>query len=87
MMLNTATWYISSMMIALFILYPLARKYKDNYIYIIAPAILLFVLTFTNSNHIYITDPVTVTVFGQNGLYKALIFIIIGNIKIINYKF
>lgn len=92
MTLNTATWYISSMMIALLILYPLARKYKDTYIYIISPIILLFILTLVNCQGIYISNHIGVSFLGQNGLYKAFICLILGNYaflladKIKNYK-
>lgn len=79
MQLNTATWYISSMLIALLILYPLARKYKNTYIYVISPIVLLFLLTLIYSLKININDPLLVAFFGQNGLYKAFIFIILGN--------
>lgn len=37
------TWYISAMLISMLILYPLIRKYKKNYIYLIAPAIVIFI--------------------------------------------
>ena len=36
-------WYISAMLISMLILYPLIIKYKKNFIYIIAPIIVLFV--------------------------------------------
>ena len=38
---NRPIWYISSMLIAMLIIYPLVRKYKNKYLYIIAPAICL----------------------------------------------
>lgn len=45
---NNVTWYISAMLIAMFLLYPLMRKYKDTFFYIIAPgiAIILFGIMF-----------------------------------------
>ena len=85
--INSALWYVSSMIIVLFILYPLVIKYKDKYIYFIAPLILLFALGFINSFDININDPVLLKVFLRNGFYKGLIFIILGNIsfEIANY--
>lgn len=36
---NNVTWYVSAMLLAMFILYPIARKNKENFFYIIAPMI------------------------------------------------
>lgn len=49
---NTVCWYISAMLLAMLILYPLMRKYKDSFFYIIAPilAIFLFGITYQNWN-------------------------------------
>lgn len=35
-------WYISAMIMSLFILYPLLRKYRENLIYIFSPLIVIF---------------------------------------------
>ena len=35
-------WYISTMLVTMFILYPFVRKYKNNYVYYAAPLIALF---------------------------------------------
>ncbi len=37
------TWYISAMLISMLIIYPLIRKYKKNFVYVIAPIIVIFI--------------------------------------------
>lgn len=44
--MNGVTWYISSMLICMSILYPLLRKYKDMMIHVIIPLIVLFGMGF-----------------------------------------
>ena len=39
-------WYISAMLLAMMVLYPLILKHKKNYIYIVAPMISLLILGF-----------------------------------------
>lgn len=34
-------WYISAMLLSMMILYPLLRKYKKNYLYLVAPLVIL----------------------------------------------
>ncbi len=41
---SSALWYISSMLFALMISFPLLRKYKDSYFYIIAPIVFLIIM-------------------------------------------
>ena len=41
---NTVTWYISAMILAMLILYPLLIKYKDTFFFIIAPCLSIFLL-------------------------------------------
>lgn len=77
---NNATWYISAMLIALFVLYPIAIKTKKNYPTLIAPLILLLFLILKFSLDINILDPISKTNFGLNGLYRAFIYIPLGNI-------
>ena len=36
-------WYVSAMLISMFVLYPMIRKYKKTFIYLIAPIIVIFV--------------------------------------------
>lgn len=79
--INGATWYISAMLVALSILYPLAVKFKDNYNTLVAPLLLIFFLWLVNSFGIKIDSPTEINFIGFNGLYKAFIFLILGNMS------
>ena len=78
--INSATWYISSMLLSLMFLYPLALKYKDNYSTLIAPILLIIFLLICYSFNIKINNPIYKMGLGLNGLYKGFIFILLGNI-------
>ena len=80
MIINSSWWYISTMLIAMSALFPLACKYKDGYGKYIAPLILIFILAIVRAKNININDPVNRAYIFCNGMYKALIFIILGNI-------
>lgn len=45
------TWYISAMLIAMLILYPLIRRYKKNFVYLIAPVIVIFIGGWISHNY------------------------------------
>ncbi|MBR0507595.1 MAG: acyltransferase [Clostridia bacterium] len=54
-----ASWYISAMMLTMFVCYPLILKFKKTYLYVIAPLVAILVLGYMN--HSYSTlDNVTV---------------------------
>lgn len=48
---NGPMWYISSMLFALLLLYPLAKKFGDNFSYLIAPVLSLFLMGFSFQNY------------------------------------
>ena len=79
--INGATWYLSSMLIVLMCLYPLAKKYKTNYQTLVVPLLLALVLCLVYSSGMVINDPANKVLFGLNGLYKGFIFILLGNIS------
>lgn len=87
MPVNLGCWYISVMLLVLFILFPLAYKYKKNFNYLIAPLIIILTLGICNYFHIITTDPLTTNYIFINGFYKGLIFINLGVIayEICNY--
>jgi len=92
--INSAAWYLSSMLISLLLLYPLAKKFKENYNTLIVPITLVVIILIVNSFQININNPLGKDLFFLNGFYKGLIFILIGNltffitqiIKKINFK-
>lgn len=49
---NGPMWYISAMLFALLLLYPLAKKFRDNFFYLIAPIIFLFLMGFSFQNYL-----------------------------------
>lgn len=81
--INTPLWYISVMIIVLFILFPLLLKYRDNYVYFIAFPLIIFVIGLTNYMGININSPSEVKFIFINGFYKGMIFI---NLGIISYS-
>ena len=78
--INSATWYISAMLISIMFLYPLAIRYKENYLTLIAPMLLVIFLLICYSFNIEVNNPIYKMHLGLNGLYKGFIFIILGNI-------
>ncbi len=44
-------WYLSVMVMGLTILYPLIKKYKDNFIYLVCPIFIIFGLAFIHHNY------------------------------------
>lgn len=45
-----ASWYLSAMLICMIVIYPLTRKYRDKFIYIIAPIISILLLGYLSRN-------------------------------------
>ena len=79
LLINKTWWYISAMLFVLFLLYPLARKNKDGYIYYFAPLIMLVALAIVKYTDIKIDYAHDNVFLFKNGFYKGLIFIILGN--------
>lgn len=85
--INVGSWYISVMALVLFILYPIAVKYKKMYNYYIAPLIVIFILGLCNFYKIDLLTPHGKNYIMINGVYRGLIFINLGVIcyEISNY--
>lgn len=72
------TWYINSMIIIEFILYPLLLKFKDKIIYIISPIVIFFSFFFLIINFKWIGNPWSLLSFSFEGIIRALMDINIG---------
>lgn len=78
--LNGPVWYISSMLLCMLILYPLIRKYRYNYIYIIAPLIVLLGLGYINKNYGSMRGPLLWIGFTYKGNLRAFVELTLGTI-------
>ena len=76
---NGPVWYLSSMLLCMFILYPLIRKYKKEFIYIIIPLIILLGSGIINQNVSNFRNPNDWLGFTFLGNIRALIELSIGS--------
>lgn len=77
---NGPIWYISSMLICMLIIYPLIRKYKENFLYIAVPIIVLLgfgYLSYTCNN---LRDPNQWIIFTFKGNIRAFIELCLGSL-------
>lgn len=75
---NAVCWYISAMLIAMLILYPLMKKYKDTFFYIIAPLIVIFVMGITYQQWNNLRVPHAWNGWAFKSLIRAVMGITIG---------
>lgn len=76
--LNNPLWYIGSLLICCMIIYPLCRKYKKNYIYIIAPLLVLFIGGYFSHNFIHLRKPLDMVGIFSRGLLRGFFEMNIG---------
>ena len=79
--INSAWWYLSAMLFVLFLLYPLAKKYKDKYTKVIAPLLIILTLAIVDQYDISMTWHSKSSFIFTDGFYKAIIYIALGNIS------
>lgn len=71
-------WYISAMLLSMLILYPLLRKYKQNFIYLLAPIIVLFGFGWLSHNSSNLSGYETWMGFAYKGLIRAFLELTLG---------
>lgn len=84
--INAPVWYLSSMLICMFILYPMIRKFKRNFIYLVLPLIILLGSGIINQNATNFRNPNEWLGFTYLGNIRALIELSIGAIIYIFYE-
>lgn len=75
---NGAAWYISAMLLAMLILYPLLRKFKKNFIYLGAPIIVIFLAGILNNNYFSLRVPDEWLGFFYKGFIRAFMELSLG---------
>lgn len=76
--LNGATWYISSMLLCMAILYPLIRKFPNVMTRIVIPLIALFLLGYLSKAYVAPRDPLKWTGFAMKGTIRAMAELCLG---------
>lgn len=71
------TWYISAMFIAMLVIYPLLRKYKDSYQMIVAPLVVLFFTGYL-ANTTHYNGIMQYEIFMTHGVMRAFIGLNLG---------
>lgn len=76
--INGAVWYISAMLICMLVLYPMIRKFKYNFVYIVSPLIVLLVGGWLNQNYGSLRVPDKWIGFAYKGLLRAFFELNLG---------
>lgn len=72
-------WYITAMLLSMFITYPFLKKYRENFIYLISPLIIIFGLGYLNFNWIGLNHSYGIwTGLFYTGIIRAIVEINIG---------
>lgn len=77
---NTVCWYISAMLIAMLILYPMMRKFKDTYFYILAPLIVIFLFGYTYQSWSSLRVPHAWMGYCYKSIIRAIMGLMIGSL-------
>ena len=76
--ISGSAWYLSAMFIAMFILYPILRKFGDLFTKVIAPLLSAFIYGYFMRTDGFIGDPKSWFDFGCKGFWRALAGISLG---------
>ena len=81
-------WYLTSLFVSMFVLYPLAKKYKEKFIVFISPLIILFGLGYLNHNWTSLNHAYQIwNGFIYTGMLRGFIELNIGMLLcLIHYK-
>lgn len=69
---NHVTWYLSAMLLAMLLIYPLLRRYKKTFYYWICPTLFIFLMGFTYQNYKSLFNPSYWNGWILKGLLRAI---------------
>ena len=75
---NSVSWYLSAMLLGMLILYPLMKKYKDTFFYIIAPVGFIFMMGITHQEFNGLASPHVWTGLFYKGMLRAVMELLLG---------
>jgi peptidoglycan/LPS O-acetylase OafA/YrhL len=75
---NTVTWYLSVMILAMLIIYPVMRKFGETFSYVIAPAAFIFMMGITYQNWSTLAAPTVWRGFAYKGFIRGFMEILGG---------
>jgi peptidoglycan/LPS O-acetylase OafA/YrhL len=75
---NTVSWYLSVMVLAMLIIYPVMRKCGDTFFYVIAPAGFIFIMGITYQNWSTLAAPTVWRGFAFKGFIRGFMEILGG---------
>lgn len=75
------SWYLSTLIIITFILYPILYKFRKMYVCYIAPIIIMFIYGYIVRNDMTIGNPVQIYGFLYKGLFRGLAGMSLGCIS------
>ncbi len=76
--INGNLWYISAMLIVMLVLYPIARKFKEQFTHIIAPITAIILLGWISRCDAVLEKPGTWTKLGHFGTVRAAAAVCLG---------
>lgn len=76
---NMAAWYISAMLLAMLILYPIGKRYFDSFVHIIAPLLAIFIIGFMAREFHTTLGPTDEFGFTYKGMIRAIAEISLGS--------
>ena len=76
---NNVTWYVSALLLSMLVLYPLIKKYRNTFFYVIAPILFIFLFGVMSKEFINLKKPYA-WVFGiaTKGMIRAMTEVTLG---------
>lgn len=76
--LNSVIWYLSTMLLAMMILYPLLRKHRNLMVKVLMPLSVIFVLGFLDKNYEHFRSPDKWLFIAYKGFFRGMAELCLG---------